>query len=126
MNISTQRAVSRRALLRAGGITLALPLLDAMTPAFAAAASPSRRRMLCIMTPLGIHAENFFPQESGRGYTASPYLKVLEPLREHFTVFSGLSHPDVDRSHQSEQSFLTSAPHPTHPGFRNTVSLDQF
>lgn len=126
MNIAIRKAMNRRAFLRAGGISLALPLLDAMTPAFAAGARASRRRMICIMTPLGIHAENFFPPEKGRGYAPSPYLKALEPLRDHFTVFSGLSHPDVDAGHDSERSFLTSAPHPAHPGFRNTVSLDQF
>ncbi len=125
MNIPAH-AVDRRAFLRATGIALALPWLEAMTPAFAASAPASKRRMICIMTPLGIHAENFFPQQTGRAYTASPYLKALEPLREQFTVFSGLSHPDVDAGHDSERSFLTAAPHPGQPGFRNTVSLDQF
>src|SRR5205085_881619 len=107
-------------------IALALPWLEAMSPAFGASAPTVRRRMICIMTPLGIHAENFFPAQTGRGYAASPYLKTLEPLRDDLTVFSGLSHPDVDSGHESERSFLTAAPLPGRPGFRNTVSLDQF
>lgn len=82
--------------------------------------------MVCVMTPLGIHAENLFPQQTGRGYAATRYLQALEPVRGQFTVFSGLSHPGVDGGHQSERSFLTAAPHPLLPGFRNTVSLDQF
>jgi hypothetical protein len=119
------RTLSRRQFLRAGGIALALPALEAMRLS-ASAAAPSRRRMVCIMTPLGLHAENLFPQQAGRGYVASPYLKALEPLREHFTVFSGLSHPGVADGHDSERSFLTAAPHPGQPSFRNTISLDQY
>src|SRR4051812_18776153 len=126
MNISTNHALDRRAFLRAGGIALALPLLEAMTPVFAAAAPAAKRRMICIMTPLGIHAENLFPQDTGAGYTPSLYLQGLQPLRNKFTVFSGLSHPDVDAGHDSERSFLTAAPHPGAPGFRNSVSLDQY
>ena len=119
--------ISRRDFLRATGVALALPLLEAMRlPANAAAGPDARRRMVAIMTPLGIHAENLFPSEAGRGYTAPLYLQPLEPLRGDFTVFSGLSHPDVDGGHDSERSFLTASPHPSLPGFRNTVSLDQF
>src|SRR4051794_37371429 len=118
--------LSRRQFLRAGGIALALPALEAMRLSASAAAAPSRRRMVCIMTPLGLHAENLFPEQTGRGYVASPYLRALEPLREHFTVFSGLSHPGVADGHDSERSFLTAAPHPGQPSFRNTISVDQY
>ena len=39
---------------------------------------------------------------------------------------SGLSHPDVGASHDSNFSFLTGAPHPERrAGFRNSISLDQ-
>src|SRR4051794_22696757 len=126
MNISTKTAIDRRSFLRGVGITLALPMLEAMRPAFAAAAPAPRRRMICIMTPLGIHAENLFPKDTGKGYTPSPYLEALQPLRDKFTVFSGLSHPDVESGHDSERSFLTAAPRPSSPGFRNSVSLDQY
>jgi hypothetical protein len=126
MNPMIPRALSRREFLRASGIALALPLLEAMSGPLAAAAPASRRRMVCIMTPLGIHADNLFPRETGRGYAPSPYLAALEPLREQFTVFSGLSHPGVEDGHDSERSFLTAAPRPGQASFRNTVSLDQF
>ena len=78
------------------------------------------------MTPLGIHSENLVPEEAGRDYAPSLYLQTLQPLREKFTVFSGLSHPGVDGGHDAERSFLTAAPHPGLPSFRNTISLDQF
>jgi len=68
----------------------------------------------------------FFPAGEGRGYEVSPYLKILQPQRDNFTVFSGLSHPGVDGGHANELCFLTGAPHPAGAGFRNSVSVDQF
>ena len=83
--------------------------------------------MVCINTPLGLHPPFFFPEKAGRDYKLSPYLEVLKDFRDDFTVISGLSHPDVGPSHDSNQSFLTAAPHPERrAGFKNTVSLDQF
>jgi hypothetical protein len=83
--------------------------------------------MVCINTPLGLHPPFFFPTTAGRDYELSPYLEVLKDFRESVTVISGLSHPDVGPSHDSNQSFLTAAPHPERrAGFKNTISLDQF
>jgi hypothetical protein len=115
----------RRHFLRAAGVSLALPWLDALAPARAAAAGP-RRRLVCINTPLGLHPPFFFPQKAGKDYELTPYLEVLEDFRDDFTVVSGLSHPDVGPSHDSNFSFLTGAPHPERrAGFRNSISLDQ-
>jgi hypothetical protein len=83
--------------------------------------------MVCINTPLGLHPPCFFPATAGRDYELSPYLEVLKEFRDDFTVISGLSHPEVGPSHDSNQSFLTAAPHPEQrAGFRNSISLDQF
>ena len=121
--------LTRRTFLRASGVAMALPLLDCMKP-LACAAGPAvstKRRMVCINTPLGLHPANFFPTKAGRDYELSPYLEVLKEFRDDFTVMSGLSHPDVGPSHDSNQSFLTAAPHPERrAGFRNSISLDQF
>jgi hypothetical protein len=120
--------VNRRRFLRAAGVTLALPWLDAFTPrsVLGAAAAPARRRMVCICTPLGLHPPLFFPKDAGKDYTASPYLEVIKDFRNDFTVISGLAHPDVGPSHDSGYSFLTGALHPERrAGFRNTISLDQ-
>jgi hypothetical protein len=128
MNISTQRSLSRRNFLRASGVALALPLLDAMRPAFsrAAASAPTPRRMLGICNNLGLLPEKFFPTDAGADYTASPYMELLAEHRRDFTVFSGVSHPDVDGGHPADNCFLTAAPHPGSGGFRNTISLDQY
>jgi hypothetical protein len=82
--------------------------------------------MIGICNNLGLLADQFFPTAPGRGYEASPYLKLLEPHRNDFTVFSGVSHPNVDGGHPAEVCFLTAAPHPGSGSFRNTISLDQF
>lgn len=127
MNVSTQRHLSRRTLLRGAGVSLGLPLLESMSPAFARAkATPTPRRMVAICNDLSLIPEYFFPGDSGSNYPLSPYLQRLEDLRNDFTVFSGLSHPEVDGGHAAEKCFLTGAPHPTRGGFRNTISLDQF
>src|SRR5438046_1169287 len=120
---------SRRTFLRGAGVAMALPLFDALVPkrARAAAAGGIPRRMVCINTPLGLHPPFFFPEKAGRDYELSPYLEVLQDFRDEFTVISGLSHPDVGPSHDSNQSFLTAAPHPERrAGFKNSISLDQF
>src|SRR5262245_23582934 len=118
--------LNRRHFLRAAGVSLALPWLDALSPARPLAAAP-RTRMVCICAPLGLHPPYFFPEKAGRDYRLTPYLEVLKDFRDDFTVTSGLSHPEVGSSHDSIFSFLTAAPHPERrAGFRNSISLDQF
>jgi hypothetical protein len=126
--IASGRAVSRRRFLQGTGVALALPLLDAMRPAFAAEAASAQppRRMLAICNNLGLLPDQFFPTQAGKAYELSPYLKLLEPHRNDFTIFSGVWHPDVDGGHPADNCFLTAAPHPGSGGFRNTISLDQF
>ncbi len=118
----------RRTFLRATGVALALPFLQAAQPRRLRAAETAAipRRMVCINTPLGLHPASFFPTDTGRDYTLSPHLEVLKDYREDFTVISGLAHPDVGPSHDSNLSFLTAAPHPERrAGFKNSISLDQ-
>lgn len=115
---------NRRNFLKATGVSLALPWLEAF--AENPAVGPPRR-MVCICTPLSLHPANFFPKDTGRDYIATPYLETMQNLRNDFTVISGLAHPDVGSSHDSIYSFLTAAPHPERrDGFRNSISLDQF
>ena len=63
---------------------------------------------------------------AGRDYELTPYLEPIRDFREDLTVFSGLSHPEVDGGHPAELCYLTSAPHPRADNFKNTISLDQF
>ena len=121
--------IHRRTFLRGAGVAIGLPLLNAMHSGIRAAeqsSKASKRRMVCINTPLGLHPPFFFPKEAGPEYDLSPYLEVVQDFRDDFTVVSGLSHPDVGPSHDSNNSFLTAAPHPEQrSGFRNSISVDQ-
>jgi hypothetical protein len=118
----------RRNFLRATGVSLTLPWLESLVPSQAKGAEDQPpRRLVCICTPLGLHAQHLFPEKAGRDYELTPYLEVLKDFRDDFTVISGLSHPEVGSSHDSIYSFLTAAPHPEQrAGFRNSISLDQF
>lgn len=120
------KGLVRRNFLRGIGVSLALPALESLSPAFAKGAAEAPRRMLLISNNLGVLPWSFFPKESGADYAASPYLKALEDFRSDFSVFSGLSHPAVAGGHSTENCFLTGAKDPTGSGFRNTISLDQF
>jgi hypothetical protein len=88
--IITKKAISRRALLRGMGAAVALPLLDSMTPAYAAAAKPILRFGV-FYVPNGMIMENYLPAREGPDYEITPTLTALEPLREHFQVLSGLN-----------------------------------
>ncbi len=114
--------IKRRHFLRGAGVCLALPALDL----FAEKSPHSPKRIVCINMPLGFYPPNFFPATSGADYEPSPYLKLVEDLKNDFTVISGTSHPEVDGGHEAEASFLTAAPHPASRGFKNTISLDQY
>src|SRR5262245_44123605 len=86
---------TRRQFLRAAGVTIVLPWLDALASARVSNLKQPRR-LVCICTPLGLHAENLFPNQPGTDYELSPYLDVLKDFRNDLTVISGLAHPDVE------------------------------
>ena len=74
--------------------------------------------MICINATLGLHTPNLFPKRAGRDYELTPYLEAIQEFRNDLTVFSGLSHPEVDGGHPTELSYLTAAPHPQSDQFQ--------
>ena len=124
--INTSQGLSRRAMLKGFGVTLALPMLEAMRPSFLrAASSVPPRRFVGMMTNMGILPQYFFPEQEGRDYALTPYLDILKEHRDNLTVFSGVSLPGVDGGHAAEKSFLTGAPGASRGSFKNSISLDQ-
>jgi hypothetical protein len=124
------RLLSRRTMLRAGGVAIGLPLLDAMLPlglgAEAKAAKLVPRRMVLISRNLGIHAPFLFPEKAGLDYESTRYLKLLDDHRGRFTLFSGLSHPG-HAHHHSEPGLFTGVAGEfirSEADLRNTISLD--
>ncbi|MCC6591284.1 MAG: DUF1552 domain-containing protein [Bryobacterales bacterium] len=86
--------LDRRTLLRGLGAAIALPVLDAMSPAMSA---PARRaakappRIAVVYVPNGIVMKDWKPASSGTGFEFTRILKPLEPFRRDITLISGLA-----------------------------------
>jgi hypothetical protein len=93
MSFLTRKHLSRRAVLKGAGATIALPLLDAMIPARTAlaqtAAAPSSR-LGFVYFPHGALQDEWQPTKVGRDFDFPFILKPLEPMRDHVTVVTGL------------------------------------
>ena len=140
--------LSRRTMLRGLGVTMALPLLDAMLPtggvaraavdaaakATGGAAGAFPTRMATIFMPNGVHFRDWTPTGTGKDYTLSPTLEALKDVKGDFSVLSGLAldnaraKGDGAGDHaRSAAAFLTGA-HPYKTAGRNIkigVSMDQ-
>ena len=89
--IVTKKALPRRTFLRGMGVTLALPLLDAMVPALSAmtpAAANPVRRLGFVYIPMGMNPVPWIPQGEGRITELSPSLASLMPFLDRVTVIS--------------------------------------
>jgi hypothetical protein len=89
----TMKALPRRTVLRGLGVTLGLPLLDAMVPALSVAAKAVTRpvhRFQAIYVPNGMAMDYWTPKTDGRGFALTPILSPLEPYRDQLLVLSGL------------------------------------
>ncbi|HVJ47310.1 MAG TPA: DUF1552 domain-containing protein, partial [Luteolibacter sp.] len=122
--------------LRGLGVSIALPLLEAMAPRTLYAASTvkpgakgakSSPRVMYCYVPNGVNIFDWIPKDNGSGYQLSPTLKVLEKHRDDFSVISGLSHPHVEGGHSGADTWLTGARLKAVPGkdYSNTISADQ-
>jgi hypothetical protein len=87
----TKKAISRRTILRGAGTAVALPLLDAMIPAFAPAATTAPvRRFGVVYHPNGVIYDQWLPKGAGSEFELSPTLKGLEPFKDKTIVITGL------------------------------------
>jgi hypothetical protein len=86
--------LSRRALLRGAGASLALPWLEAMLPRRARgqmAGTGKPLRFIVWTFPDGVRMDAWTPKSTGAGYAATPILTPLEPYRAKLNVISGLA-----------------------------------
>ncbi len=125
IHFSRGSVLQRRTMLRGTGVALGLPWLTAMQPAFAANKDESPRRFVALTLGLGLLGENLNPESAGADYTPSPYLTQVNDLRDHFTVVSGSSHPEVNGGHRAEASILSAQPMGSAGQAKNTISMDQ-
>jgi hypothetical protein len=99
--IITKRTLPRRTFLRGAGASLALPLLDAMVPAFAQSRPPAAKRIGFIYMPNGV-ARNFdgidfwTPKTAGKNFELSRIMTPLAPYKSQLTAVSGLAHHQAD------------------------------
>jgi hypothetical protein len=130
MNIQTNSwQISRRHVLRGLGATIALPLLDCMRPALAAAAGAAReaKRSVFLYIPNGVNTLTWQIQKAGTDFELPACMAALEKHRANLTPISGLHHPMViGKHHNCDKVWLTGANVPADGGpFRNSVSADQ-
>jgi len=94
--IVTKKAIPRRTFLRGAGIGLALPLLDAMVPAFSAmAATSAPRRLGYIYIPMGMNRAAWIPNDEGQLVNLSPSLAPLLPFKDQITVITNTELKDM-------------------------------
>jgi Protein of unknown function (DUF1552) len=98
MAFLTKKYLTRRTVLRGLGVTVSLPLLDAMFPAFTALARAQARprtRFGAIYIANGAIMEQWIPDSVGSGFTFKPILAPIEPFKEQVVVVTNLtrSHP---------------------------------
>ena len=120
---SFKKSIDRRTFLRGSGVSLALPFLGAMQPAFTQEKFTETRRFVAVNAHLGFYSKNFFPKKTGSNYELSPYLAELKDHCQQFSVFSGLY--NGSGGHETEQSALTSSQGVMTQGLKNSISLDQ-
>ncbi|HYI97466.1 MAG TPA: DUF1552 domain-containing protein [Bryobacteraceae bacterium] len=132
MNRSLQ--LDRRAFLKGVGVSLALPVLDAMG---AEVTDQIPRRFCAIYTANGMSLPNsdhginewsWFPNGSGSDFVFGKSTEPLTPFRKQLSFMGGMMHPNGPKAdpHICSDMWLTGAPlHNPKPGTFNSVGLDQ-
>ena len=133
-----KKSIPRRTFLRGAGTVLALPLLDAMLPAFASAADIASRiatRLSFFTVPNGIIMDKWTPAAVGNSYDITPVLEPLAAFKDRIVVLSGLANNEARKlefeiagDHPRACSAYLTATHPkmtSGSDIRCGVSVDQ-
>lgn len=117
MNFITGKHIDRRTLLRGVGSAIALPLLDAMRPAFSAPATNSKQpsRIAVVYVPNGIVMKDWKPEGTGAEFAFTRILKPLEAFHSDITLLTGLANHAANKARggghaKATGSFLSGAP----------------
>jgi hypothetical protein len=95
MTFLTRTQLPRRTFLRGLGVTVSLPLLDAMIPALRGDIKPATR-LGFVYLPHGAIMDQWTPQTEGTDFEFPRILKPLEPFRGYINVVTGLHHKAAD------------------------------
>lgn len=110
------RSLSRRTFLRgAGGVALALPLLDVMMPKGARAQAEFPRRIVFEFKPNGDQTRRRFINEDERNFVFDEFLEPLEPYRNDLLILNRLDKrinnlPIKERADNHQQGGVALAP----------------
>ena len=129
-----KKVIPRRTFLRGVGTSLALPLLDGMVPALAAAGDTAAKpafRIATVFVPNGRIMAKWTPATEGAAYEMTPTLEPMAAFRDQFMVLSGLNIKAADAvgnepggvHARPAAAFLTGI-HPK-PGKEVGISMDQ-
>ena len=133
----SKMALPRRTFLRGMGVTLGLPLLDAMVPAASALANTAAkpvRRLGFVYIPNGAVMKSWQPEGEGKLTQLSPTLMPLEPFKDQTIVPIGLSqkwaeaHGAGNGEHSRAGTVFLSGVHPKETegaDVRNGTTADQ-
>ena len=89
----TRKALPRRTFLRGLGTAVALPFMDAMSPALASSQVPDKPlRMAFVYVPNGIDMRHWNPNYEGTLQELPRILKPLEPFKQDITLLGNLTH----------------------------------
>lgn len=121
----------RRTFLRgAGGLAIALPWLEAMSPPAHAAASKTRSaaRFVTVYTPGGTVRDKWLPSGGEHDFQLSPILAPLQPIKDKLLVLDGLDMVSAKgEQHQAGiLAWLSGAEQSNaHGGYARGPSVDQ-
>ncbi len=87
----TRSQISRRAVLRGAGVSIALPLLESWLPAAAPPRPGPPLRVAFVYAPNGKHMADWTPKGVGVLADLPPTLLPLQEMKDQFTVLSGLA-----------------------------------
>jgi len=96
--VFTKRALPRRTFLRASGVAVALPWLEAMVPALSAAPPAGPARLGFFYVPNGMAIQAWRAAAGGPCPALTGLLTPLDALRTHVTVVSGLGQPAAQQT----------------------------
>lgn len=97
----SKKHLNRRQLLRGAGVSLSLPLLDAMLPALTAQAQSAAKitpRLGFVYVPHGAIMGEYTPDQVGKDFELKTILKPLEAYKRQMNIISGLGHEAADAS----------------------------
>jgi len=133
MSFLFKKHLSRRTFLRGAGVTLSLPFLESMVPAWTPvrlSAATSKTRLGCFYVPHGATMYKWTPTAEGKDFQFTEILSPLEKYRDRVTVVSNLAHQsatgaDAGAEHARSAAIYLSGGKPQKNAVRVGVTMDQ-